>query len=70
MGPAPICMMCKRYHWNNQLSNSCDAFPGGIPEAILTNQADHRRPYKGDKGMMFISNDEEGRRYAAEIFGK
>ncbi len=68
MGPAPICMMCTHYHWHNEQGNSCDAFPGGIPEPILLNQADHRRPYKGDKGVMFLAKDEEGRKYAAEIF--
>jgi hypothetical protein len=33
----------------------CQAFPGGIPSAILTNQFDHRNEYPGDHGIRFES---------------
>lgn len=29
----------------------CKAFPGGIPQEILDNHVDHRRPFEGDEGM-------------------
>jgi hypothetical protein len=31
----------------------CEAFPGGIPKAILTGKVDHHKPYKGDRGYQF-----------------
>lgn len=32
---------------------TCTAFPKGIPDAILLNQHDHRKPFKGDNGILF-----------------
>ena len=32
---------------------SCKAFPGGIPDEILTGKFDHHKPYKGDKDIQF-----------------
>lgn len=29
---------------------ACTAFPGGIPDAIVINDFDHRRPYIDDEG--------------------
>lgn len=31
----------------------CAAFPGGIPEAIATDGADHREAFPGDGGIRF-----------------
>ena len=31
----------------------CEAFPNGIPDAILDGGFDHRKRFKGDKGIRF-----------------
>lgn len=43
------CIDCKRW----QQLGSCEAFPDGVPDAILTNVHDHRQPYAGDQGIRF-----------------
>lgn len=47
----PICYSCTRLHDADDMT--CDAFPGGIPEAIVNSEADHRVPYAGDGGLTF-----------------
>ena len=32
----------------------CNAFPKGVPSKILQNEHDHRQPFKGDNGILFI----------------
>jgi hypothetical protein len=50
------CTDCKRLDWD-RISSSCDyvceAFPNGIPEAILFGDHDHTKPYRGDGGKLF-----------------
>ncbi len=32
---------------------TCAAYPDGVPDHLLLDQADHRRPYPGDGGILF-----------------
>lgn len=45
----PQCLGCKYYHGDC----TCEAFPGTIPLRILTNEIDHKNPYKGDHGVRY-----------------
>lgn len=47
---APICIACTRMRADG---SSCDAFPHGVPNAILSYRHDHREPYRGDHGLTF-----------------
>jgi hypothetical protein len=44
---------------------ACEAFPGGIPNAIVQYGGDHRVARKGDQGLRFQLAEGEG---AAEAF--
>lgn len=35
----------------------CKAFPGHIPDEVLMNQVDHRKPIDGDDGVQFEPRD-------------
>jgi hypothetical protein len=54
IGLAPICSVCTHYLGGAGLP--CDAFPSGIPDAILSGKVDHRKPVLGDKGIQFEQN--------------
>ena len=36
---------------------ACDAYPDGVPDAILDNEWDHRQPVEGDNGLQFVPID-------------
>lgn len=45
----PACFACRYLRKRGR----CKAFPGGIPEAIITGENDHTEPYPGDNGIRF-----------------
>lgn len=64
---APICNGCTRFRRRDGgYGFRCDAFPDGIPEAILTSDRDHRKPYRGDGGLRFDPVDDAAVTFAAE----
>lgn len=50
--PVPICFACTHLH-EGIGTMECNAFPDGIPDAILDSEADHRLPYPGDHDIRF-----------------
>ena len=44
---------CAHCRWSSTVDATCDAFPDGIPEAMLTGKDQHRAPVKGDNGIQF-----------------
>ena len=73
IGPVSQCSVCA--HFKSPLDEKdmdtaapfCDAFPTAIPEEILANQADHRKPFPGDHGIRWKS---DGRPFPEESFQK
>ncbi len=60
LSKAPQCHACAhRYPMRRDRVDDwrCQAFPGGIPQAILDGEADHRQPYPGDQGMRYTLAD-------------
>jgi hypothetical protein len=53
-GPAPICLDCKFFH-QHDVKLTCDAFPDGIPEAIINTAFVHTQPYPGDHGIQYAA---------------
>ena len=45
-----LCVSCTHKHTTGA---TCKAFPDGIPDAILTGEHDHHKPYGGDNGILF-----------------
>lgn len=59
LGPLSQCDTCARLRsWKStgQPTASCEAFPGGIPDAVWTNTYDHRQEVAGDQGVRWESN--------------
>ena len=52
------CATCARYRGlNDKFRPSCDAYPDGIPEGIITGLVDHRLPQDGDGGLGWVPID-------------
>jgi len=52
-GPPPLCWYCARLQEGPDEFN-CEAFPDGVPAAIVDMVHDHRLPYPGDRGTLFL----------------
>lgn len=51
--PVVQCGKCKHFNRGNMAENTCNAFPNGIPEEIIRNEFDHRKPHPQDNGIQF-----------------
>jgi hypothetical protein len=49
----PICLECDNFHPLDHETMSCKAFISGIPDAIITSEHDHNKPFPGDNGIRF-----------------
>lgn len=52
MKAGPMCGLCKHFA-RREYPFRCAAYPDGIPDAIVENRVDHRKPYAGDHGIRF-----------------
>jgi hypothetical protein len=57
IGLRPMCDACT--HVFDGEGWRCEAFPNGIPARIYEGGADHRKPVKGDHGILFSQKPEE-----------
>ena len=52
------CMSCKHFDFDNEeVYPRCRAFPDGIPREIVSEQVDHKTPYKGDNGIQYAPKE-------------
>ena len=62
-----MCGVCRRFDaalW------TCDAYPEGVPNALILAGADHRLPLPGDSGLTFQPNDEGAVEYVNLVYGE
>lgn len=51
-----ICNFC--INFSNGIDRICIAFPNGIPMVIWKGENNHKKPYRGDDGVMFEKREE------------
>jgi len=49
----PACATCARFNREDKMQEVCEAFPKGIPEEIIGGSNNHRKPFPGDKGLIW-----------------
>jgi len=67
-----MCWACKRLRdsavrMGEFEVSTCDAFPDGIPVEIFVDGFDHRLPFEGDGGLLFVANTPEDEALAMKI---
>jgi hypothetical protein len=62
----PPCLLCRHFDAENRLTETCAAFPDGIPEIILAGRHNHQTPYPGDHGIQFERIETSSRAWADE----
>ncbi len=55
------CGRCRHFDWGLFVAGGfcCKAFPDGIPKKIWRAKTDHRKPYPGDNGIMFLAAEDK-----------
>lgn len=62
---APLCVKCARYVGVRPgVGHACAAYATGVPTEILASVVDHRKPYAGDGGLIFMPPVSETQRRA------
>lgn len=62
------CLACKRLAGG--AAWKCEAFPGGIPDAIVANGDDHRDRIDGDHGLTFDPRDGVPKSYLSRLYDR
>ncbi len=83
VAPNSMCVVCTHLrgdvinvddvHGNGNrrpLQYTCEAYPDGIPSKISDGKADHRKPFKGDRGIRFDPYDDESVRLVNQAWGR
>ena len=55
-----VCSSCARFFKDVFEVNACEAFPDGIPDNILYEGNDHKKPVKGDHGLQYKKGTPQG----------